>query len=172
VPLSGALSGETAPFRFYVTTITGSGFPSLSIADLQALACYGQKKLSQRTNYLTPGHVQAEGEQKMKRAAFVLTPLCTVALLWAAPALAANSHTGKVVEAGGGKLTMTDTVGQNQHTHDVPADAKILCSGKPCGLENLKAGDTIKVTLGKKDDQTVVTMIRDGKAPKHSKAAQ
>ncbi len=108
----------------------------------------------------------------MKHGTFVLTPLCAVSLLLAAPALAANSHSGKVVEAGNGKLTMTDTAGQNQHTHDVPADAKILCSGKPCGLTDLKAGDTIKVTLGKKDDQTVVTMIRDGKAPKASKAAQ
>jgi hypothetical protein len=108
----------------------------------------------------------------MKRTVFVLAPLCALSLLLAAPALAANSHTGKVVEAGGGKLTMTDRSGQNQHTHDVPADAKILCSGKPCGLTDLKAGDTIKVTLGKQDDQTVVTMIRDGKAPKGSKAAQ
>lgn|SRR5262245_33236029 len=108
----------------------------------------------------------------MKSVMFALAPLCALALLVAAPALAANSHSGKVVEAGGGKLIMTDLAGQHQHSHDVSGETKILCSGQPCGLEDLKVGDTIKVTLGKKDDQTVVTMIRDGKAPKGSKAAQ
>jgi len=128
--------------------------------------------LSQRRYEYPPGKAQADGGKQMKHAALVLTPLCATALLFAAPALAATSHSGKVVEAGNGKLTMTDLSGQHQHTHDVPAEAKILCSGKPCGLGDLKAGDTIKVTMGKKDEQTMVTMIRDGKAPKGSKAAQ
>ena len=74
---------------------------------------------------------------------------------------AANTHKGKVVEAGGGKLTMTDMTGKKQHDHDVPADATILCGGKKCGLEDLKAGSTITVTMGKKDDQMVVTKIRE-----------
>jgi hypothetical protein len=90
-------------------------------------------------------------------------------LFVSAPALAANSHKGKVVEAGAGKSTMTDMAGKNQHTHEVPADATILCGGKKCGLEDLKAGATVKVTMDKKGDQTVVTKIREGKATTASK---
>ncbi len=104
----------------------------------------------------------------MKRLV-LLASTCAVSLLLAAPALAANSHKGKVVEAGAGKLTMTDMEGKNQHTHEVPGDATILCNGNKCGLEDLKAEETVKVTLGKKGDQTVVTMIREGKAQKASK---
>jgi hypothetical protein len=105
----------------------------------------------------------------MRRVGTLLASTCAVSLLLAAPALAANSHKGKVVEAGAGKLTMTDIEGKNQHTHEVPADATILCNGNKCGLEDLKVGETVKVTLGKKGDQTVVTMIREGKAQKASK---
>jgi hypothetical protein len=64
---------------------------------------------------------------------------------------------------------MTDSAGEHQHTHEVPAEATILCGGKKCGLEDLKAGSTVKVTMDKKGDQTVVTMIREGKAQKASK---
>jgi len=76
-----------------------------------------------------------------------------------------------VVEAGAGKLTMTDMEGKNQHTHEVPADATILCNGNKCGLEDLKAGETVKVTLGKKGDQTVVTMISARKVKTEAKKA-
>ena len=85
---------------------------------------------------------------------------------------AANTHKGKVVEAGGGKLTMTDMTGKKQHDHDVPADATILCGGKKCGLEDLKVGSTITVTMGKKDDQTVVTKIRESMPRSVAKKAQ
>jgi len=96
-----------------------------------------------------------------------------------APALAARTHKGaapsihkgKVVEAGGGKLTMTDMAGK-QHEHDVPADATILCGGKKCGLEDLKAGSTITVTMEKKDDQMVVTKIRERMPRNVAKKAQ
>jgi hypothetical protein len=105
----------------------------------------------------------------MRRFGMVLILTCAGSLLLAAPALAANSHKGKVVAAGGGKLTMTDMAGQNQHTHAVAVDATITCGGKPCGLEDLQAGATITVTLEKTSGQTVVTMIREGKAQKASK---
>lgn len=59
---------------------------------------------------------------------------------------------------------MTDTAGKNQHTHEVAADAAISCEGKTCGLTDLKAGDTITVTLDKKGDKTVVTKIEAKKA--------
>jgi len=104
----------------------------------------------------------------MKRLV-LLASTCAVSLLLAAPVLAANSHKGKVVEAGGGKLTMTDMAGEHQDSHEVPAEATIRCGGKKCGLEDLKAGATITVTMGKKGDQTVVTMIREREAQKASK---
>jgi hypothetical protein len=85
--------------------------------------------------------------------------LLTLALTVSSPALAANSHQGKVVSAGDGKLTMTDMAGKNQHTHEVATDAAITCAGKTCGLSDLQAGDTITVTLDKKGDKMVATKI-------------
>lgn len=75
------------------------------------------------------------------------------------PAYGASIHTGKVVEAGAGKLTMTNPQGQSQHTHEIPADAIITCGEKKCGLEDLKAGTAITVTMDKKGEQTVVTAV-------------
>jgi hypothetical protein len=72
-----------------------------------------------------------------------------------------STHKGKVVEAGGGKLTMTDMSGQNQHTMDVGADATITCGKKKCGLEDLKPGAVVSVTTAKHDDATVVTKIHE-----------
>src|SRR5712692_8122259 len=105
----------------------------------------------------------------MRRVGTLLASTCAVSLLLAAPALAANSHKGKVVEAGAGKLTMTNMAGQNQQTHAVAVDATITCGGKQCGLEDLQAGATITVTLEKSSGQTVVTMIREREAQKASK---
>src|SRR5216684_1085420 len=105
----------------------------------------------------------------MRRFVMLLAATCAVFMLLAAPALAATTHKGKVVEAGAGKLTMTDMTGTNQHTHAVAVDATITCGGQKCGPEDLQAGATITVTLEKNSDQTVVTMIREGKAQKASK---
>jgi hypothetical protein len=66
---------------------------------------------------------------------------------------ASGTHTGIVVSAGVGKLTMTDQDGANEHVHDVAADAKISCDGKECKLEDLKKGCTVKVTM--KDKKAV-----------------
>ena len=76
---------------------------------------------------------------------------------------AASSHEGKVVEAGKGKLTMTSMTGDNQHTHDVAADAKITCEGQPCKLDSLGPGDVITVTVDQKDGKPVVTEIQKTK---------
>jgi hypothetical protein len=90
------------------------------------------------------------------RFAMVLVALALV-MLFAQPALAAEeTHEGIVVKAGQGKLTMTDKDGKNQHTHNVPLEAKITCDGKPCRLEDLKEGFSVKVTT--KDDRTVATI--------------
>ena len=59
---------------------------------------------------------------------------------------AGDTHSGLVVSAGEGKLTMTDKDGKNEHTHDVALDAKVSCDGKACKLEDLKKGTAIKVT--------------------------
>ena len=59
---------------------------------------------------------------------------------------AGDTHSGVVVSAADGKLTMTDKDGKNEHSHDVAADAKISCDGKECKLEDLKKGTSVKVT--------------------------
>jgi ribosomal 50S subunit-recycling heat shock protein len=55
---------------------------------------------------------------------------------------------------------MTSMTGDNQHTHDVAADAKVTCEGQPCQLDSLQAGDVITVTLDQKDGKSVVTEIK------------
>jgi len=87
----------------------------------------------------------------------VVIPALTLFL--SVPALTASSHYGKVVAAGDGKLTRRDMAGQNHLTHEVPADATIMCDGKTCGLDDLKAGDVVTLTPDQQGDQTVVTKI-------------
>ncbi len=83
-----------------------------------------------------------------------------LALVVGQPALAAETHEGKIVDAANGKLTMTDKDGKNKHTHDVPATARITCDGKACKLEDLKSGFAVKVTVDKNvDGKQVVTQI-------------
>ncbi len=74
-------------------------------------------------------------------------------------ALAADKHEGKVVEAGKGKLTMTDMDGSNQHSHTVATNAKITRDGKTAKLDDLKKGDVINVTLGEQSGKPVATEI-------------
>jgi len=89
--------------------------------------------------------------------------LFALILFVSAPVWAANSHQGKVVQAGNGKLTMTSMTGDNQHTHDVTADTKVTCEGEPCSLESLGAGDVITVIVDQKDGKSVVTEIQKTK---------
>jgi len=100
----------------------------------------------------------------MQRPTSLVAMTSAVSLLLAAPALAATAHEGKVVSAGDGKLTMTDMAGKNQHTHEVPADATILCGHEPCGLTDLMAGATVKVIMKQKSHQAVVTKIKEERA--------
>jgi len=97
---------------------------------------------------------------KMKMFGF---GLITLMLFVGVSVWAAGSHQGKVVQAGSGQLTMTSMTGDNQHTHDVAADAKITCEGEPCKLESLGAGDVITVTVDQKDGKSVVTEIQKTK---------
>jgi hypothetical protein len=77
---------------------------------------------------------------------------------------AAETHQGKVLSVGAGKLTMVDTVSHMQLTQDVAADAAILCENKQCGLSDVKAGDMVMVTVDKDGNKTVVTKIEVKKA--------
>jgi len=69
---------------------------------------------------------------------------------WAKADDKGDTHSGVVVSAEGGKLTMSDKDGKNEHSHDVAADAKISCDGKACKLEDLKKGASVKVTIKEK----------------------
>lgn len=84
-----------------------------------------------------------------------------IALAWlmSTQVQAGDSHEGKVVETSEGKLVMTDTEGKNQHSMDVAGDATVTRDGKEAKLADLKAGDMITVTTGKKDDKPMVTKV-------------
>ncbi len=56
-----------------------------------------------------------------------------------------STHEGKLVSAKDHKITM-ETKGK-EHSHEVPATAKITCDGKECKLSDLKPGVTIRVTV-------------------------
>jgi Cu/Ag efflux protein CusF len=102
----------------------------------------------------------------VRRTLFGLAAVAFVA--FATPALAddekAGTHEGKVVKVEKDKLTMTDSADKKEHTHTIPADAKITIDGKEAKLEDLKAGTAIKVTTEKKGDKVVVTKIEGKKA--------
>lgn len=94
------------------------------------------------------------------------TLFALAAVAFASPVLAeekAGTHEGKVVKVEKDKLTMTDKDGK-EHSHTVPADAKISHDGKECKLEDLKPGTAIKVTTEKKGDKVVVTKVEGKKA--------
>jgi hypothetical protein len=76
----------------------------------------------------------------------------------------AGTHEGTVVKVEEGKLTMTGKDGKDEHTHAVGPDAKIICDGKECNLEDLMKGYTVRVTTEKKGDETVVTRVEAKKA--------
>jgi hypothetical protein len=96
----------------------------------------------------------------------LFTTLAALSLaLWAGGIAAADdatkagTHEGVVVKAADGQLTMSDKDGKEQHTHVVAINAKITRDGKEAKLEDLKAGDHIRVTAEKKGDKTMVTKI-------------
>lgn len=103
----------------------------------------------------------------MLRRTFALAAVAVLALAFSpvrAEEEKAGTHEGKVVKAEAGKLTMTDKEGKKEHTHAVPAEAKVSCDGKDCKLEELKAGSTVKVTTEKKGEKIVVTKVEAKKA--------
>ena len=85
-----------------------------------------------------------------------LAALALVLFLSQASLAADKVHEGTVVKAGDGKLTMTDKQG-NRHSHTIPETATITCDGKECKLEDLKAGNSVKVTTA--EDEKTVTKV-------------
>jgi hypothetical protein len=75
-----------------------------------------------------------------------------------AKAPAAKVHTGMVVSAGMGKLTMKSADGK-EHSHDIDAAVMITVHGKPGKLEDLKAGEKIRVTSDGGGKVTAVSTI-------------
>ena len=82
--------------------------------------------------------------------------LALAALVGGTAMAAEKTHEGTVVSAVGGKLTMVDKDGKNEHSHMVAATTKISLDGKAAKLEDLKKGDVVKVTT---DDAGKVTAI-------------
>lgn len=81
-------------------------------------------------------------------------------IIVATPVLAAGeAHEGLVLNAGDGKLTMTDKDGKNEHTHMVADDAKITRAGKDIRLNDLKKGDAVTVTTAKKAGKEMAVKI-------------
>jgi sporulation protein YlmC with PRC-barrel domain len=74
-------------------------------------------------------------------------------------AIADDTHKGKLVEIGKGKLTMTDMDGKSRHTHDLASDLKITMNGKTAKMDDLKKDAVIEVTVEKKDGKSVVTKL-------------
>ncbi|MBX3412913.1 MAG: PRC-barrel domain-containing protein [Pirellulales bacterium] len=68
-------------------------------------------------------------------------------------------HQGIVKSAGDKKLVMTFAGGEAEHTHTVANDAQIMRDGKPATLDDLRAGDRIKVTSEEQAGIRVVTKI-------------
>lgn len=83
-------------------------------------------------------------------------------------AVADDTHKGKLVEIGKGKLTMTDHDGKNRHTHNLAADVKINLKGKTARIDDLKKDNMIEVTVGERDGKNVVTKIEVRDAPSRS----
>jgi Cu/Ag efflux protein CusF len=105
----------------------------------------------------------------MLRRSFVLAAAVAV-VAWACPVWAAEeeapagTHEGKVVKVEGAKLTMSDKDGKKQHTHAIPATAKITVDGKAAKLSDLKAGEPVKITAEKQGDKNVITKVEAEKS--------
>jgi len=117
------------------------------------------------TAWVTGGTFLARKETSMRHGVLTVGfAFAALAVFMSAPVLAADMHQGKVVKAGDGKLTMTDTAGKNEHTHEVAPTAAVTCEGKTCGLVDVKAGDMVTVTTATQEGKTVATKIEAKKA--------
>jgi len=79
------------------------------------------------------------------RTAAKFVVLTMLVLLFAPALVRAEMFAGKVVVASADKLTIVDKDGDNEE-FIISADTKITLDGKPGRLDQLKAGDSVKVT--------------------------
>jgi hypothetical protein len=78
----------------------------------------------------------------------LLVIVCSLALVVSrAGAIDEKTHEGKVVSVAEGRLVMTDKDGGNEHTHQVPATAKVTVDGKAAKLTDLRKNDMVTVTV-------------------------
>jgi azurin len=83
--------------------------------------------------------------------------ILALTLLLAAPALAAESISGKVVSADNNQLTVSS--GDQNHTFEVTNDTKITIKGGEGKLSDLKAGQEVTVVAEKDGDKMVAKSI-------------
>jgi len=71
-----------------------------------------------------------------------------------------ETHEGTVVSMTGDKLIMKGKAKDGQeaieHTHKLASNARVMCDGKECKLEDLKPGQKIRVTTKTGDKETAV----------------
>jgi hypothetical protein len=114
---------------------------------------------------LIDGHDFVKEEKGMQYKGFLFcSVLLGLILFLSTVTFAAETHQGKVLAVGAGKLTIVDAMSHTQLTQDVASDADILCENKQCGLSDVKAGDLVMVTVDKDGNKTVATKIEVKKA--------
>ena len=76
------------------------------------------------------------------------------------PGAKGETHEGTVVSVTADKLIMKTKPKDGQeaveHTHKLAENAKVMCDGKDCKLEDLKPGQKIRVTTKKGDKETAI----------------
>jgi len=77
---------------------------------------------------------------------------------------ASESHEGRVVKAGGGKLTLVDNEGKNEKSYEVAIDAVISLDGKDCKLDDLPRDSWVTVTTEQRGDKSYATKIEAKKS--------
>ncbi len=92
----------------------------------------------------------------MLKSLALLVAVLALSMFVVQPTLADDTHEGKVVKIEPNKLTMTSKDGGKDHSHIIGRDVKITLDGKDCKLEDLKPGNTVKVTTKDKDRTTVL----------------
>lgn len=95
---------------------------------------------------------------------FVAVLLMSTFLL-AGPALcSADTREGKVMKAGGGKLTLVDNQGKNEQSFEVASDAVITLDGKTCKLDDVPQASWASVTTEQRGEKTYATKIEAQKS--------
>ncbi len=92
------------------------------------------------------------------RTAIKFVALAMLVLLVAPDASSGRMFAGKVVVASAGKLTIVDKDGDNEE-FIISADTKITLDGKPSRLDQLKAGDSVKVTATVSGEKIMASLV-------------